>query len=82
MSDLTASNCGCNTCGNNGFFGRNGCEGLIFLILIFSCFGGGSGFGFRNDCDNNNCCNLIWLILIFCCFGNGFSGFNGCGCGC
>lgn len=77
MSDLTASNCGCNnTCNNGGFFGGNGCESLIWLILLTSCCGNGGGLFGGNGCgcgdNNNSCCNLIWLILLFSCCGNGF----------
>lgn len=85
MSDITATNCGCD-CDNRcdcegrscGFFRRNDdCCSLIWLIILLSFCGCGNGF-FRsgNDCDNNSC---IWIILIlFFCggFGNGF----GCGC--
>ena len=51
MSDLTATNCGCNnSCGNNncgnGIFG-NSC---IWIILLLFCGGG---------CGNNNGCGLL-----------------------
>ena len=79
MSDLAATNCGC----DGGFRNNNGCD-CILWILILSCICG-NGFGF-GGCDKgcgwggNNCWLLI-LILLFC--GNGF-GFGGCdnGCGC
>ncbi len=85
MSDLTATNCGCNSCGcgnNNGFMGGS-C--IWIIILLFFC-GGNNGcgngcgngiLGGNNGCDNNNCCDwLIWILLISCfCGGN-----NGCGC--
>jgi len=77
MSDLTATNCGS---GCNGGFGGNGCGNLIFLILLLTCCGNGSGILGGGDCgcggsgmfgDNN--CLWILLLLFFC---------GGCGCGC
>lgn len=81
MSDLTATNCGCNNscgCNNNGGIlgGGNSCIWII-LLLVF-CGGCGNGMngilGGHNDCDcdnNNGCCDmLIWIILIFCFCGN------------
>ena len=77
MSDITATNCGCERdcgcgCGNSGLFGGNGeCCSLIWILLLLSCCGGndgcGSGFGFGQD----NCCWI--LLLLLCCggFGNG-----------
>lgn len=88
MSDLAATNCGCNSCGNGGFSN----SWLIILIFLFifggNCFGNimGGGCGCNDDCGcNNSICGgntWIWLIIIllFCNCGN--SGFGGCGCGC
>ena len=72
MSDLTATNCGCNnSCGNNncgnGIFG-NSC---IWIILLLFC-GGGCGnnngcglLGNNNGCGGNDCCEwLIWILLL------------------
>lgn len=78
MSDLAATNCGCNE--------GNGCCSIIWILLLLSCFcgNGNSGFfGGNGGCGDNSC---IWIILLlFCCggFGDG-CGFNnnGCGCGC
>ncbi|MCI7181512.1 MAG: chorion class high-cysteine HCB protein 13 [Schaedlerella sp.] len=78
MSDLSATNCGCeNNC--EGFFngcGNNSCLWIILLLI----FCGGNGYGFNDRCGGdcngrfgNNSCLWIILILIFC------SG-NGCGC--
>ena len=81
MSDLTATNCGCNNTSNWG--GNGGCSWIIWILLL-SCFcggnGGGCGFGNilgGNSCgcgcdDNNNSCEwLIWILLIICfCGGN------------
>ena len=74
MSDLTATNCGCNnSCGNNncgnGIFG-NSC---IWIILLLFC-GGGCGnnngcglLGSNNGCGGNDCCEwLIWILLLSC----------------
>ena len=85
MSDLTATNCGCNNrCGcNNGLFGGS-C--IWIILLLFCCGGNGNGIlgGCGNNCDNdcgcnnnNNCCEwIIWILLISCFCGNN----NGCGC--
>ena len=69
MSDLTATNCGCNnncSCNNNSGFGGN--SGIWIILLLFCCGGngcGGNGIlggGCGNDCRNNN--NLLdWLHL-------------------
>ncbi|MDD6637342.1 MAG: chorion class high-cysteine HCB protein 13 [Lachnospiraceae bacterium] len=74
MSDLAATNCGCNTCDN----GCNSCN-IIWIILLLSCFcGNGSSFSMNGgNCGNDNCCWIIILLLLFCNNGNG----NGCGCG-
>lgn len=73
MSDLTATNCGCNdSCGcaqnNNGW---GGCNSWIWIILLLSCCNGGGFFG-NNGCGcNNNCgCNND------CGCGNGLFGGN------
>ena len=97
MSDLTATNCGCNNnscgcgCGNNGGFLGGSC--IWIILLLFCCGGNGNGiFGGNCGCDNgcgnnNNCCDwIIWILLISCFCGNGCG--NGCGnswgnhCGC
>ena len=78
MSDLTATNCGCNnnSCSNNnncsnGIFG-NSC---IWIILLLFC-GGGCGNGCGNNscgllgnknkgCGGNDCCEwLIWILVL------------------
>lgn len=70
MSDLAATNCGCD-CDNRvrgGFFGGN----CIWIILLLCCCGDGFGGGFGGDgCGNG--CDWIWIILLLCCCGgNGF----------
>ena len=88
MSDLTATNCGCNnSCGNIncgiGIFG-NSC---IWIILLRFC-GGGCGnnngcglLGNNNGCGGNDCCEwLIWILLLSCFCGGGCGNNNGCGC--
>lgn len=81
MSDLSATNCGCNNrpndCGcNNSIFGGDSCTWIIILLLLFSCGGCGNGFLSGNGCgcgnDNNGCSCLILILLLFCCGGNGF----------
>lgn len=79
MSDLSATQCGC----NNTREGNNGCCSLIWLIILFSICGnnndGGCGCGGNNGLslfNNNNdggcgCSSLIWLLLLLsCCGGN------------
>ena len=87
MSDLTATNCGCN---NSSTWGGNnngcGCNWIIWILLL-SCFcggnnngcggilGGNNGCGCNDGCSNNSCEWLIWILLISCfCGGNN----NGC----
>ena len=77
MSDLAATNCGCerdNNCRNDcGCFGNN----FIWLIILFACCGNNSWGGCGNGCGcgNDNCC-LIIILLLLC--GNKWGG-NGCG---
>ena len=97
MSDLTATNCGCNT---STTYGNNGCgcgNNFIWIILLLSCCGGNNGlFGGGNGCGNscgngcgmgfgggNSCEWLIWILLIscFCGGGNAASNNDSCGCG-
>lgn len=75
MSDLSAANCGCNSCNSGLFGGNNSCMWLILLLLF--C-GGGNGCGnglFGNNNDNNACEWIICLLLL-----STFCGNNGCGC--
>ena len=77
MSDLSATNCGCN---GNTREGNGGCSSLIWLLILLSicgnnndgCGSGRSGFGLFNNDSNNGCCNLIiWLLILSsCCGGN------------
>ena len=64
MSDITATNCGCERecgCGNCG----GGCGG--------NC-------GCDSSCLNTNgSCNLLWLIILLSFMGNGSCGGCGCG---
>ncbi len=71
MSDLSATNCGCD-CERQGrsSWGNNSC---IWIIILLLCCGGGNGFGRGNGCGDDSC---LWIIiLLFCCGGWG----NGCG---
>lgn len=75
MSDLTATNCGCNNGCNNGF---GGCESIIWLIILLSCCGGNGWGNFGSGCgcgDNNGCNNILWILILLCCCGG-----NNCGC--
>lgn len=77
MSDLSATQCGC----NNTREGNNGCCSLIWLIILLSICGnnndgcgcGGSGFGLFNNNDGGCGCNsIIWLLVLLSCCGNSF----------
>lgn len=84
MSDVAATNCGCehNNCGsgvsNNWGFG-NGCNSIIWIILLLSFCGNGNSWGNNNGCGcgSDSCCILIILLLLC---GNGCGNNNGCGC--
>lgn len=73
MSDLTATQCGCDH--NSG--SSNGCNSFIWIILLSCLCGGGNGSssfsnGFGCGSDDGNGCNLIiWIILLSCLCGNG-----------
>lgn len=77
MSDLSATNCGCNNNCSNTL--GNSCN-LIWIILLLSCFGGcgnGTSILSGNSCgcgcgdNNNNSCEwLIWILLLSCFCGN------------
>lgn len=75
MSDLAATNCG--GCGNGCGCQDNGCNSIIWLILILLlCNNCGSGC--NNGCMGGDSCLWVLILLIFFCCGNGF---GGCGCG-
>ena len=76
MSDLTATNCGCNNNNSRGIFGGNS---WLWILLILFCLGndddgcgsGRSGFGLFNNDGNSSCCNtLVWLLILSSCFFN------------
>ena len=73
MSDLASTGCGCgNDCQEN-----NGCNSVLWIILLLCCCGNGNGcFG-----GNNGGCDCLWIIILLCCCGNGFGNNGGCGCG-
>ena len=75
MSDLAATNCGCNDGGNN-------CCSIIWIIILLSLCGGcgnnGSGFNFGNNgCGGNDGCGCLWIILLLLFCGGGCGGGNG-----
>ena len=45
MSDLTATNCGCNNVTSN-----NGCGSWIWILILLCCCGGNNGCGCDNGC--------------------------------
>ena len=75
MSDLAATNCGCNGCNEgNGC----GCNSIIWIIILLFCCCGNNTMSFGNNgcSDNNNSC-LIIILLLLCCGGcNGSSIFS------
>ena len=89
MSDLTATNCGCNnSCSNNngcgnGLFG-NSCIWIILLLFCGGCGNNNSGCGLLgNNNSGNDCCEwLIWILLLSCFCGGSCSNNNGCGSSC
>ena len=91
MSDLTATNCGCNdSCGCASAQNNNGFSGCTWIILLLLFCGGNNGIGLFNNngcgCNNgNNSCEwIIWILLLssFCGCNNGIGLFNNNGCGC
>lgn len=72
MSDLSATNCGCN---NGGSRSSNGFSNIIWIILLLSFCGGcgnnGNGISLFGGDNNSGCENLILLLLVLsCCCGN------------
>ena len=66
MSDLVATNCGCN--------GDSGCSSIIWIIILLClCNGNGSSPFSGGGCggDYNGC---LWIILLLMCCGNGCGG--------
>ena len=90
MSDLTATNCVCNSATT---YGNNGCgcgNNFIWIILLLFCCGGNGGCGngllggmggCGNGCGNNSCEWLIWILLISCFCGGNNANNDSCGCG-
>lgn len=69
MSDIAATNCGCECSGGN-----NGCGNLIWILLIMCCCGNGcGGCEHSGSCGcgfgGNNGCDWIWIILLLNCCG-------------
>ena len=79
MSDLAATNCGCEDRGGCGCGCANnsgcGCDNSCGCNNGCGC---NSGWGLSGG--NNSCCNILWIIILMCCCGNNGYG-NGCGCG-
>lgn len=74
MSDLAATNCGCECGGNDSSWNFSNNNWIWIIILLFSCCGGSSMCNRSND--GCGCNNWIWIIiLLFLCGDN-----NGCGC--
>lgn len=71
MSDLAATNCGCNNDGGCG------CNSIIWIIILLSLCNNNSGISLNNNgCGNNDGCGCLWIILLLL-FCNG-----GCNNGC
>jgi hypothetical protein len=65
MSDLAATNCGCNS--------DNGCSNLIWIILLLSCCcgNGTSLFNGNGGCGGDNSSCWIIILLLLCCNNGG-----------
>ncbi len=74
MSDLSATNCGCNNGYNTSCSGNN----LLWILLLFSCCGGNGNGLLGSGCNNNSACDWIIPIFLISCLCGG----NGGGCGC
>ena len=62
-------NCGCG----------NGCNDILWLILLLCCCGGGGDCGCGNGCYDKkgcDCCDFILLYMLINCLGCGCG--NGC----
>lgn len=73
MSDLAATNCGCGCEGGTSPSFNNGCNSILWIIILLCCCGNSWGNGCGNGCGGNgfggdNCCLLV-LILLLCCGG-------------
>lgn len=80
MSEISASNIGCSSCGR----GTNSC-GILWIIILLSVLGknDGCGCGCDNDCGcgfgsnflsgfgKNGCCDIIIILLVLSCCNNG-----------
>ena len=86
VSDLAATNCGCNGgcgCGGSNNGGCNSCSIIIWIILLSCLCGNGNGTGLSNifGCGNGDDCggcgggcsnnSCVWLILILLFCGGG-----------
>ena len=79
MSDLAATNCGCEDRGGCGCGCANnsgcGCDNSCGCNNGCGC---NSGWGLSGG--NNSCCNILWIIILLCLCGNNNCGCNnGCG---
>ena len=88
MSDLAATNCGCddrcgcgqeNSCGcggglMNGFGGGSSCSCILWIIILMSFCGNGGFGGF--GCNNGGCGyadnSCLLIIILLLCCGGGF----------
>ena len=77
MSDLTATNCGCNdSCGcANTQSNGGGCGSWIWILLLLCCCNGNGGNNCGCGCGNGNslfggngggCEWIIWILLLSC----------------
>lgn len=70
MSDLTATQCGCQRSDN-----QNGCGGILWIIILFAlcgCNGNDSGCGsglFGGGGSDCGCESILILILLLSCCG-------------
>ena len=77
MSDLAATNCGCECGGNDTTWsGANG-SWIWIILLLTCCCGGNSGSFLGRGNDGCGCSTWLILLLLMCCCGGDN---NGCGC--
>ncbi|MDD3615898.1 MAG: hypothetical protein PHC41_06680 [Lachnospiraceae bacterium] len=81
MSDLAATNCGCDCddrcSGGNSLFGGgdSGCSCIVWILLLSCLCGNGGGLFGGNSCGSSCGCNsgsdnnFIWIILLLACCG-------------
>lgn len=73
MSDLAATNCGCECGGNDSSWGFS--NNWIWIIILLSLCGNNRSSWNRSNDGCGNSCWWIILLLFFCCGDNRDCGF-------